>query len=278
LELALNPEPVAVLADATQVEMTVLNLALNARDAMPEGGKLFIGTAVQHIAADPELEPGNYIELTIRDTGQGMDKGTLRRALDPFFTTKPVGKGTGLGLAQVYGSARQSGGTARIESKLGQGTTVRVFFPCTDQAATRRLHEYSSDHKGHAKGGKVLLIDDDEDLRSIVSSALNSLGYEVVTAADGPSGLNELRSFRPDVLVVDFAMPGMNGADVAKQARELCPDLPVVLASGYANTDAIERAIGKDGKLLRKPFRIDELLAAVAEATGEAASSVEVPY
>ncbi|MCL6699504.1 PAS domain-containing protein [Sphingomonas sp. NSE70-1] len=277
LDLALNPEPVAVLADATQVEMTVLNLALNARDAMPEGGQLFIGTAVQHIAADPELEPGKYIELTIRDTGQGMDEDTLRKALDPFFTTKPVGKGTGLGLAQVYGSARQSGGTVRIDSKLGRGTTVRVFFPATDQAATRHLHENTAAHKGPSKGGLVLLIDDDEDLRSIVSSALNSLGYEVVTAADGPSGLNQLLSSRPDVLVVDFAMPGMNGAEVAKQARELCPNLPVVLASGYANTDAIERAIGKDGKILRKPFRIDELLAAVAEATGEAASSVEVP-
>lgn len=270
LEFGLNPEPITVLADATQVEMTVLNLAINARDAMPEGGKLFIGTCVRHISADPELEPGEYLELTIRDTGHGMNEDTLRRALDPFFTTKPIGKGTGLGLAQVYGSARQSGGTVRIESKLGRGTTIRVFLPRTDQPAAARLRDGSAANHVPTGSGRVLLIDDDEDLRSVVSSALNALGYEVIVAADGPSGLNELHSCRPDVLVVDFAMPGMNGADVANRARELCPGLPVVLASGYANTDAIERAIGRNGRILRKPFRIDELLAAVAQAAEDA--------
>ena len=262
----LNPEPVPVLADATQVEMTVLNLALNARDAMPDGGRLFVGTKVQQIEGDPELKPGEYVELTVRDTGVGMDKATLERAIDPFFTTKPVGKGTGLGLAQVYGSVRQTGGTVRIESEPGRGTVVKVYFPRSDLPVRASLPVVDGNDSLPNGGGRVLLIDDDEDLRGVVSRALEVLGYEVTAVADGRTGLNELRSSEPDVLVVDFAMPGMNGADVAKQARELCPGLPVVLASGYADTDAIERAIGKNAKLLRKPFGVDELLEAVAEA------------
>lgn len=270
VEFGLNPEPVPVLADATQVEMTVLNLALNARDAMPDGGKLFIGTSVHQIDEDPELKPGMYVELMVRDTGVGMDKEVLARAIEPFFTTKPVGKGTGLGLAQVYGSARQTGGTVRIESHAGRGTTVRVFLPHTDRPIrtnAQNLDNIDALRDGH---GRVLLIDDDEDLRSVVSSALEALGYDVKAVEDGRAGLNELRSRSPDVLVVDFAMPGMNGAEVARQAREISPKLPIVIASGYADTDAIERAVGKDAILLRKPFRVDELLEAVAEAAQSA--------
>jgi CheY-like chemotaxis protein len=267
INFELNRSPVPVLADATQVEMMILNLALNARDAMPDGGDLFIGTAIRHVEADAELKPGEYVELFVRDTGVGMDETTLRRAIDPFFTTKAVGKGTGLGLAQVYGSARQAGGTVRIESKLGRGTTVHVFFPRTSLEAA--AHDGLSTNQAEKRGsGRLVLIDDDEDLRSVVSSALHALGYEVTAAPDGPTGLKALGSERPDALIVDFAMPGMNGAEVAKMAREIWPELPVVLASGYADTDAIERAIGKDAKLLRKPFRMDELLDAVSEICG----------
>jgi CheY-like chemotaxis protein len=265
LEFALNPEPVPVLADETQVEMSILNLILNAKDAMPNGGKLFIGTSVRRMMADPELKPGDYVELVIRDTGVGMDAETLRRAVDPFFTTKPLGKGTGLGLAQVYGSARQAGGTLRIESNLGEGTTVRLLLPRTEAAVIAGRRDRLAMHGLSNSGASVLLIDDDEDLRSVVESALNALGYNVTAVHDGAAGLEVLQSERPDVVVVDFAMPGMNGADVAKQARQLCPGLPVILATGYADTDAIEQTIGKDAKLLRKPFRIDELLEAVGE-------------
>jgi len=266
IEFGLNPAPVPVLADATQVEMTVLNLALNARDAMPDGGRLFIGTAVRQVEGDPELKPGQYVELTVRDTGTGMDKDTLRRAIEPFFTTKPVGKGTGLGLAQVYGSTRQAGGTIRIQSEVGGGTTVSVFFPRTDRAICKRLADRSAAEAVLKGTARVLLVDDDEDLRGVVSSALNVLGYDVIAVADGPSGLETLRAKRPDVLVVDFAMPGMNGAEVARQARGLYPGLPVVLASGYSDTDLIEREVGKGAQLLRKPFGIDELLQAVGQA------------
>ena len=267
LELGLNPGPVPVLADPTQVEMTILNLALNARDAMPEGGKLYIGTRVCRVESDPELAPGEYVELEVRDTGMGMDEETLRRAIDPFFTTKPVGKGTGLGLAQVYGSTRQSGGTVRIESKPGEGTTVRVFFPTTDQPVERAADRRPSKRAAPDSTGSVLLIDDDNDLRNVLAGALTTLGYKVQEASDGPSALRALDEFRPDVVVVDFAMPGLNGAEVASKARERWPGLPVILASGYADTAAIERAIGADAALLRKPFRIDELLEAVRVAT-----------
>jgi CheY-like chemotaxis protein len=269
-EFGLNPGPVPVLADATQVEMTILNLALNARDAMPDGGKLHIGTRVKRIDHDPELAPGEYVELEVRDTGVGMNEETLRRAIDPFFTTKPVGKGTGLGLAQVYGSARQAGGTVRIESESGKGTTVRVYFPRTDQPVERVSERRTASDASPEPAGTVLLIDDDHDLRSVLAGALATLGYAVEEASDGASALRALDSFRPDVVVVDFAMPGLNGAEVAKKARDRWPGLPVVLASGYADTAAIEAAIGTETKLLRKPFRVDELL----EAVGEAARSI----
>ena len=267
LELGLNRRRVPVLADATQVEMTILNLALNARDAMPDGGKLRIATRLRRIDEDPELAAGNYVELEVRDTGVGMDEDTLRRAIDPFFTTKPIGKGTGLGLAQVYGSARQAGGTVRIESKPLKGTTVRVFFPTTDRPVERIADGAPSTAPVHDSTANVLLVDDDNDLRTVLAGALSTLGYQVQEATDGSTALRALETSRPDVMVVDFAMPGMNGAEVARRARDRWPGLPVVLASGYADTAAIEQAIGKDAKLLRKPFRIDELLEAVRFAT-----------
>lgn len=265
LEFDLNPCPVPVLADATQVEMTILNLAINARDAMPDGGKLRIATAPRRIEADPELKPGDYVELTVSDTGIGMDEATLRRAMDPFFTTKPIGKGTGLGLAQVYGSARQSGGTVRLESKPGEGTAVRVLLPRTDRAP-QEVTVTDGEVLAHLRPqATVLMVDDDPDLRGVLVNSLDALGYRVIEAADGATGLSALDRQRPDVMVVDFAMPGMNGAEVAKAARERWPDLPVVLTSGYADSDAINRAVGNGARILRKPFRIDELLGAVAE-------------
>lgn len=269
LEFGLNPRPVPVLADATQVEMTILNLALNARDAMPNGGKLYIGTRARSIDDDLELPAGDYVEVEVRDTGTGMDQETLRRAIDPFFTTKPVGKGTGLGLAQVYGSTRQAGGTIRIESKLQQGTTVRIYYPRTDQPVQSLPAERQRVEAKVGSAGTVLLVDDDNDLRGVLAGALATLGYEVEEAIDGPSAIEAIEKCRPDALVADFAMPGMNGAEVAKAARERWPGLPIVLASGYADTDAIEQAIGKDGTLLRKPFHIDELLEAVRVAVEE---------
>jgi CheY-like chemotaxis protein len=237
---------------------------------MPDGGQLRIATALCHVDADPELKPGDYVELTVADTGSGMDAKTLQRAMDPFFTTKPIGKGTGLGLAQVYGSARQSGGAVRIESAVGVGTTVRILLPRTDEMAPDAVVPHREAPRSHAPQVRVLVVDDDPDLRGVLVNSLQALGYSVMEAADGAAGLAALDQQRPDVMVVDFAMPGMNGADVAKAASERHPGMPIVLTSGYADSDAIDRAVGKGAKILRKPFRIDELLAAVGEALNSA--------
>lgn len=259
-----NPNPVPVLADPIQLEMMLLNLAINARDAMPGGGNLTVATMVRTAAGDHELADGEYVELTVVDTGMGMDETTLRRALEPFYTTKPAGKGTGLGLAQIYGSAKQAGGTVRLESTFGVGTTVRVLLPTTDlpvaanaqwEAGTAKLRERT----------KILLVDDDETLRALVASALSSRGHTLFEAADGATALNLLANNTADIAVIDFAMPGMNGALLATHIAERWPNLPVLFASGYSDTEAVEHAVGKGAKIVQKPFRIDELLTAVGE-------------
>jgi NO-binding membrane sensor protein with MHYT domain/nitrogen-specific signal transduction histidine kinase len=263
LELKLNPAPVPVMADATQVEMMILNLAINARDAMPDGGTLTISTALRTMQGDGELADGPFVEIEVRDTGTGMDEETLRRAMEPFFTTKPVGKGTGLGLAQIYGSARQTGGTVRIQSREGEGTAVKVFLPCTDQQPVRPAATSSAIDERVAAGEKVLLIDDDADLRGMLAAALEQHGYRVFQAGDGPSGL-ALLDAEPDVAVLDFAMPDMNGVEVARRIRALRPGLRLIFASGFADTDAIHAVAGPDAIVLRKPFRVDELLRVIA--------------
>ncbi len=264
LAFDLDTARIPVLSDATQLEMAVLNLAINSRDAMPDGGLLTISTAVRHIRHDPELKRGDYIELAVADTGAGMTADVAARALDPFFTTKGVGKGTGLGLSQVYGIARQAGGTVRIESVPGKGTTVRVLLPGAEGEVAARDDIASHGPAAAAAPASVLVIDDDPDLRQTLTGALEALGFEASEAADGPSGLAMLKARRPDMLLVDFAMPGMNGAEVALAARALHPDLPILFASGYADTEAIERVLGEDAAILRKPFRIDELQAALS--------------
>lgn len=259
LRHAFSAVRVPVLADATQLETAVLNLVINARDAMPEGGSITIGTAVRSILADPELTPGNYVELSVTDTGAGMDGVTLRRALDPFFTTKPVGQGTGLGLAQVYGIARQGGGTVRIESEVGVGTTVRVFL----RAAAGQIEQDGPVTQPSAASPRprasVLVIDDDGDVRQVLTEMLDALGHRATEAASGDEGLALLDEARPDLLIVDFAMPGMNGAEVARHARSRRSELPIMFASGFSDSAAITNVMGEDAVILRKPFRMDEL-------------------
>ena len=260
----------AVLSDPVQLEMAVLNLAINARDVMPDGGELGIRTALRRIDGDAELAAGDYVELSVSDTGAGMPPEVAARAFDPFFTTKGVGKGTGLGLSQVYGIARQAGGAARIRSLPGQGTTVSLLLPVTD--APRATHGPVPDQAAAAAPGAatVLVIDDDDDLRSMLAESLDSLGYRTLTAPDGTEGLDTLARSTPDLVIVDFAMPGMNGAEVAEAIRARNPDLPILFASGYADTAAIERAVGASARMLRKPFGLNELQAAVRAALTDA--------
>jgi PAS domain S-box-containing protein len=263
----LDEEMMPVLADPTQVEVAVLNLAINARDAMPGGGVLSFATRQVEVSGDPELEDGRYIELCISDTGVGMPEEVRERAFEPFFTTKEVGKGTGLGLSMVYGMARQSGGIARIDSEPGKGTAVSLYFreapPVREQASRRDTDE--SDGAQEAGGATILVIDDDPDVRAFIGESLAEQGYNVFQANDGRSGLSAYAAEQPDLVVLDFIMPGLSGADVASRILSKQPDQAILFVSGYSETDSIRR-IAPNAPLLTKPFRAEALARAVRGA------------
>jgi NO-binding membrane sensor protein with MHYT domain/CheY-like chemotaxis protein len=265
LEFKLNPNPVPVIADPTQVEIMILNLAINARDAMPNGGSLVISTKETAIAGDKEIPDGVYVEIAVQDSGVGMDEATLRRAMEPFFTTKPVGKGTGLGLAQIYGSTRQAGGTVRLESKRGLGTTVRVLLPRTSKRPSRIAEGHRPDTGTAEHPVRILLVDDDNHLRELLAQVLQAQGHLVQQASDGPSALAALGEDLPDVAILDFAMPGMNGAELAIRIADRWPGLPLIFASGFADTAAIEAATGGRAPIVRKPFQAEELAKAMQQ-------------
>jgi PAS domain S-box len=271
LDLALPPCTV----DPGQVEMALLNVLVNARDAMPDGGVVTIGTGVQTLGADTvdpgnHLPPGRYVVLSISDRGEGMDPEVLRRATEPFFTTKGPGRGTGLGLAMVHGFARQSGGRLEIESELGSGTTMRLLFPESRSA----VRSQASPVPAASVGGRetILLVDDSEDVRDIAESQLTSLGYRVMTADSGAAGLLRLEQALQegsdvDLLFTDIVMPGgMNGLALAERALQRVPGLRVLLATGYIEDLVAQgpRAHGMD--VLGKPYRQAELAARVREA------------
>jgi CheY-like chemotaxis protein len=256
------------MADPTQLEVAVLNLAINARDAMPGGGVLTVSTRVVTIADDPELKPGTYVELSIGDTGGGMPEEVAARAFEPFFTTKEVGKGTGLGLSMVNGMARQSGGAARIVSRPGEGTCVKLYFRATEADAapvgTETAGPAAAATAEHP-AASVLVIDDDPDVRGFIVETLEEQGFRVREASDGRGGLAEIAREKPDLVVLDFIMPGLSGADVAKRIRASQPDQPILFVSGYSETAAVKRA-APGAPLLTKPFRADALDKAVRGA------------
>ena len=263
----LDEEMMPVLGDPTQVEVAVLNLAINARDAMPNGGVLSFVTRLVEARDDPDLEDGRYIELIISDTGIGMPEDVRERAFEPFFTTKEVGKGTGLGLSMVYGMAKQSGGIARIQSEPGNGTSVSIFFREAphpgEHTATGESDEEGSATLPNAE--TILVIDDDPDVRAFISESLEELGYRVFQANDGKSGLSAFAAEKPDLVVLDFIMPGLSGADVAGRILAKQPQQPILFVSGYSETDSI-RSIAPNAPLLTKPFRADALSKAVRGA------------
>jgi len=257
-----------VMADPTQLEVAILNLAINARDAMPDGGVLSFASKPVDVAGDPDLEDGDYIELIISDTGAGMPPEVAERAFEPFFTTKEVGKGTGLGLSMVYGMARQSGGTARIESRPGEGTAVKLLFRRAEEEALEAANESEEQAGATAAPAApllVLVIDDDPDVRRFICAALEEQGYRVAQASDGREGLAALDRVKPDLVIVDFVMPEMSGAEVARKIREKRPDQPILFVSGYSETEAVKRD-APDLPLLAKPFRADALHRAVRGA------------
>ena len=260
--------------DPNQLESALVNLALNARDAMPRGGRLTIETANRRLDANEvaafaeRVEPGEYVTITVVDTGVGMDAETLARAFDPFFTTKDVGKGTGLGLSQVYGFCRQSGGHVQIESEPGHGTTVRMFLP-RQTASSAGLSERNRAELDRPGGREsILLVEDDDGVRAYAMEALRELGYRVAEASSGKAALNVLDNApNLDLLLTDVVMPGdYNGRELAEEATKRRPGLRVLYMTGYSR-DAIMR----DGRLdpgvhlLGKPFSMEELAAKVRD-------------
>lgn len=253
------------LIDPNQLESALLNLALNARDAMPDGGRLTIETANTHrdqtnALDNEELTPGSYVVICVSDTGCGMSPEVIAKAFDPFFTTKPSGQGTGLGLSMIYGFAKQSGGNIRIESEVGKGTTIKLYLPRALSVETS-LGE-SQEHKTpRGRGETVLVVEDDPTVRLLIIEVLKELGYAYQAAADSREALPILQSgAKIDLLVSDVGLPGMNGRALADVARETHPDLKVLFVTGYAER-ALERvdflAPGMD--LMTKPFTLDAL-------------------
>lgn len=245
-----------VIADHNQLEVSLLNLAINARDAMPEGGTLTIMTACDE-ANDRK------VVLSVTDTGTGMPPEVIARAFDPFFTTKPPGKGTGLGLSQVYGLVRQMGGDVEIKSEVGKGTSIRLVLRRATATADTVAHSEGPAESGHAE--RILVVDDDHDVRGVMTSFLSEIGYAIHEAADGGTALAMQRSVNPQLMIIDFSMPGTNGAEVVKAARLVQPGLPILFVSGYADTAALESAMGS-APFLRKPFLPAELALAVRTA------------
>jgi CheY-like chemotaxis protein len=272
----LEPGLWAAMADRTQFELLVLNLAINARDAMPDGGTLTI-TAVNASLGEPsrpeQPAAGDYVRITVADSGTGMTPEVLARAFEPYFTTKGSGKGSGLGLSQVYGVARQSGGAVSIETAAGVGTSVTVLLP---RATAEPARPPPAAPTAVARDGRItiLLVDDDAAVRSITRQLLTQLGYAVVEAASGAAALDLLEGDGScNVVLTDVAMPEMTGPALAREVRRRWPHLPVVFISGYADPEALA---GPDGlrRFVRKPFRPADLAAQIEAALREDAGAM----
>lgn len=249
------------LVDPTQIELAVLNLAINARDALEVGGSVTLETAnatVDTPQRPEEPPPGEYVVISVSDTGSGMTKDVLSKVFEPFFTTKDIGKGSGLGLSQVLGFAKQSGGGVRIETRVGEGTSVKIYLPRAQPTGGEISSSPSEPIRQHRKGALILLLDDDEAVRDITASLLRELGYVVLEVGSGGAALDLLeRNHSVDLALLDFAMPGMNGAEVAKQMQSKFPFLPILFITGYADKTALGE-IG-DARIIKKPFTGDEL-------------------
>lgn len=268
----LTPGIPHVRADLNQIELAVLNLAINAKDAMRDGGTVTIRTSVH--AAPADLVPASrYAAISVIDTGEGINPEIIAKVFDPFFTTKPIGKGTGLGLSQVYGIAQQSGGTAKIRSQVGAGTTVEIWLPfATNGEISGSTPRGDIGVGSENKRARILVVEDDPRVRQFIVECLEILGYQVMQADHAHAGLDELELTCPYLLITDFLMPGMTGAELIKQARKKIPGLPAIIATGYADMRAIDEVIDGD-MVLRKPFQLNDLAYKVQHALGAAIST-----
>ena len=257
----------AVHADAHQLEVAILNLAVNSRDAMPDGGTLSLSAEARMGDLPEELAPGHYVCLTVADDGAGMSPSVREAAMEPFFTTKPSGHGTGLGLSMVHGLTGQLGGTLEIDSAVGKGTSIRMWLPVARMTAPK-TRDPAADEEAKAPPGKVLLVDDNELVRSSTREMLIDMGYEVVDVDRAESALSMIEAGeRPDILITDHIMPGMTGVELALRLRADHPEIALLIMSGYEGIDLIAPDIPR----LSKPFRHKHLQACIAAARAQAA-------
>lgn len=262
-----------VEVDANHLESALVNLAINARDAMPDGGKLTLEGANVYVDEDynqlnPELPIGQYVLICVSDTGVGMPRDVLNRAFEPFFTTKELGQGTGLGLSQVYGFVKQSGGHLKIYSEPGQGTTVKIYLPRLHGKGQEDLEEADHAIVGADQGEAILVVEDDSDLRSYLTDVLRSLAYRVIAAPNAEAALDLLRSDRTvDLLLTDIVMPGWNGRDLGKEAERIRPGLRVLYMTGYSRNAVFHQGRLDEGvDLLQKPISQAQLATRVRAA------------
>jgi PAS domain S-box-containing protein len=262
------------LCDPNQLENALLNLCINARDAMPDGGRLTIETANTWLdepaARQRDMQPGQYVAICVTDTGVGMPSAVLARAFDPFYTTKPTGEGTGLGLSMIYGFAKQSNGQVRLYSEVGAGTTARIYLPRHqgDAVDDEGIQPELSQAARAEAGDTVLIVDDEPSVRMLVTEVLGELGYTAIEAADSVSGLKVLQSdVRIDLLITDVGLPGgMNGRQMTDAARQRRPKLKVLFITGYAENAAISNGHLEPGMhVLTKPFAMDKLASKIKD-------------
>ena len=258
------------LADPAQIELVVLNLVINARDAMQDRGTVTIETANAKIGRPEKPEepsPGEYVMIAVTDTGSGMTKEVLAKAFEPFFTTKEIGKGSGLGLSQVLGFAKQSGGGMRIETRVGEGTSVKIYLPrASEDSISQSLAPSARHYAGRQEAATVMVVDDDSRVRDITASILaDDLGYAVLQAGSGGAALDLLdRHPSIDLILLDVAMPGMSGTEVARQIQLKYPAIPIVFVTGYVDKSALGHV--SDDRIVKKPFVGDELIEKVSAA------------
>jgi PAS domain S-box-containing protein len=273
IEEKLDPRLLNARIDSTQAELALLNILINARDAMPEGGRIVVETGNRTIGEEDrkhfdDLTPGEYVVLTISDTGVGIPPENLRRVTEPFFTTKEAGRGTGLGLSMVYGFTKQSGGSTRIYSEVGHGTTIRLFFPAVRAASEPRGADVPRPLDQRPGSETILVVEDQQDVGDLAQSVLEDFGYTVIRAATGRDALSLVEGKgRIDLLFTDLIMPGgMNGVMLAREARKARPKLKVLLTTGYAEL-SLERetAGGSEFDLINKPYRRSELATKVRQ-------------
>jgi CheY-like chemotaxis protein len=254
----------AVRVDPNQFELALLNLALNARDAMPQGGILDIGVRCEAVQSDrlQTLGAGDYVCVAVTDNGGGMDEETLARAPEPFFTTKEVGKGTGLGLSMVFGLATQSGGAARIVSRLGQGTTVELWLPVVMSAVVVEARTSGTAPERSINSYVILVVDDDPLVAEATASMLEELDHRPIVALSGPIALDTVRNEpKIDLVITDQVMPGMTGPELARHIRQMKPKMPMILATGYS--EVLQHPDLPDMLRINKPYNLDELAAII---------------